>query len=768
MIESTTCKIIYTADGSNVYWSVPFAYHSADEVKLYVHDGSSMEEIAPENFIFDTDDNTIEYPVINESNPVSPVPSGYKVVVMRATDKTQEESSALTSFKSNDVEHIADKLTMQVQELSEEIDRCIQYNPVDAISSSTDPQTVINLLEGAESFVTEQVNAATEQAGIASNKAQEAANSASACARDAFTAYQAEITASQQAGIATNKATAAADSATLASGYASNAASSASSAASAAASAVSTHNASNSAHSDIRDAITNAASAAVSSATSTAASDATSKVSSHNSSNTAHSDIRSLIAGKQDTISDLSTIRSGAAAGATAVQPSTLNTALAAKQNTLTAGTNITISGDVISAASTTYTAGNNITISNGQISATDTKYTAGTNISISSGNVISATDTKYTAGTNITIDGNNVISATGSTGASAWGDITGTLSNQTDLQNALNAKQDTLVAGDNIIINGNTISSTGGGSASLNWGNIAGTLSNQTDLQNALDGKQASLSTAQLNAANSGATSAKVTGYDSHVADTDIHVTSSQKSAWSAKQDAISSSNKLSASLVATDSDAQFVSASDKTAWNAKQDAISDINTIRTNATAGAGAASTIAGYGDIVTHNASEFLTEHQDISGKANTADLGAAAFSNSYNDLNDKPTIPTVNNAKLTIQKNGTTVKTFTANASSNVTCNITVPTTAADVGALPDSTTIPSKTSDLQNDSGFITSSSLPTVNNSTITITQGGVTKGSFTLNQSSATTIDVDAGGSGGGSITATYDSTNKILTLE
>ena len=43
----------------------------------------------------------------------------------------------------------------------------------------------------------------------------------------------------------------------------------------------------------------------------------------------------------------------------------------------------------------------------------------------------------------------------------------------------------------------------------------------------------------------------------------------------------------------------------------------------------------------------------------------------------------PTIPTVNNATLTIQKNGTTVKTFTANASSNVTCNITM--SKSDVG-----------------------------------------------------------------------------------
>ena len=42
------------------------------------------------------------------------------------------------------------------------------------------------------------------------------------------------------------------------------------------------------------------------------------------------------------------------------------------------------------------------------------------------------------------------------------------------------------------------------------------------------------------------------------------------------------------------------------------------------------------------------------------------------------IKNKPTIPTVNNATLTIQKNGSTVQTFTANASSNKTANIEVP------------------------------------------------------------------------------------------
>jgi len=47
--------------------------------------------------------------------------------------------------------------------------------------------------------------------------------------------------------------------------------------------------------------------------------------------------------------------------------------------------------------------------------------------------------------------------------------------------------------------------------------------------------------SQSQMDAINSGITSSKRAGYDSHVADAGIHVTSEQKTAWSGKQDAIS-----------------------------------------------------------------------------------------------------------------------------------------------------------------------------------------------------------------------------------
>ena len=147
---------------------------------------------------------------------------------------------------------------------------------------------------------------------------------------------------------------------------------------------------------------------------------------------------------KQGTISDLTTIRSGAAAGATAVQPEDLSEVatsgsytdlsdkptigsgvLTIKRNGTSVGTfnaNATGAAEInITDNDTKYTLpaatsstlggvkqGTNITIaSDGTISAKDTTYTAGTNVTITNG-VISAKDTVYTlpAATSDTLGG--------------------------------------------------------------------------------------------------------------------------------------------------------------------------------------------------------------------------------------------------------------------------------------------------------------------------------------------------------------------------
>lgn len=351
------------------------------------------------------------------------------------------------------------------------------------------------------------------------------------------------------------------------------------------------------------------------------------------------------------------------------------------------------------------------------------------------------------------------------------------------------------------------------------------------------------------------------------------------------------------------------------ETALSTKQDTISDLETIRTNASNGASAYTTIQSYGNIVTHNANEFATAAQGVKADTavqpsdltpyatqeyvNAADNGlqgqidaitAASdvtdIVGTYAELQAYDTTTLPDNSIIKVlqdesRDNETTYYrwvitsgvgswvligeegpylTLAAAASTyvpqtrkinNKALSSDISLTAGDVGALPDSTSIPTKTSDLQNDSGFITSSALgdyvttntaqtitqskafsstlvvadgvglatgtilsnkkvlqktssgieignstedvllvgksattnpkyngndlalksdvPTVNNSTITLTQGGVTKGSFTLNQASGATIDFDAGGGGGSSYTAGtgIDITSNVISV-
>ena len=117
------------------------------------------------------------------------------------------------------------------------------------------------------------------------------------------------------------------------------------------------------------------------------------------------------------------------------------------------------------------------------------------------------------------------------------------------------------------------------------------------------------SFTAAEKAAIDSGIDSAKVAVYDAHVANSDIHVT-----------------------------------LSDKSSWNAKQDAISDLSTIRSGASAGAtavqpGDLATVATTGDY------SDLSNKPDLSVYAESADLATVATTGAYSDLSGTPTIPT---------------------------------------------------------------------------------------------------------------------------
>lgn len=104
------------------------------------------------------------------------------------------------------------------------------------------------------------------------------------------------------------------------------------------------------------------------------------------------------------------------------------------------------------------------------------------------------------------------------------------------------------------------------------------------------------------------------------------------------------------------------------------------------------------------LTSSNGGTWTVQTRDMAPKLAQGTNTTVSYSNGTYTIS--ATQPTVNDATLTIQKNGTTVETFTANSSTNKTANISVPTA----------------TSDLNNDSGFLTATDYASANT-------GGVVK---------------------------------------
>lgn len=105
--------------------------------------------------------------------------------------------------------------------------------------------------------------------------------------------------------------------------------------------------------------------------------------------------------------------------------------------------------------------------------------------------------------------------------------------------------------------------------------------------------------------------------------------------------------------------------------------------------------------------------FVPQTRTVNNKALSSDITLTA--SDVGALPDSTVIPTVNNATLTIQKEGSSIGTFTANSATNTTVNVvetdpTVPSWAKQptkptysYSEITDKPTIPTKTSDLTND-----------------------------------------------------------------
>lgn len=113
----------------------------------------------------------------------------------------------------------------------------------------------------------------------------------------------------------------------------------------------------------------------------------------------------------------------------------------------------------------------------------------------------------------------------------------------------------------------------------------------------------------------------------------------------------------------------------------------------------------------GDVVTNavkTTAQTLTDAQKQQARTNIG-AGTSSFDGDYNSLSNKPTIPT-KTSDITNDSGFITEANIPVKSVNGKTGDVTL--NAESVGALPDSTVIPSKTSELDNDSGYITNAAL--------------------------------------------------------
>lgn len=214
-------------------------------------------------------------------------------------------------------------------------------------------------------------------------------------------------------------------------------------------------------------------------------------------------------------------------------------------------------------------------------------------------------------------------------------------------------------------------------------------------------------------------------------------------------------------------------ISTATQTALNGKQDTINDLSTIRSNAANGQSAYTTIGGYGDIVTYNASNFVQKNGDsstqtislTSGTGTTA-LGIKSMAtSSYISLSGSSGwlgSYGVSSSKRAVFYNGTgytlaytselPTKTSELTNDSGYITGIDSSDVITALGYTPYDSTNPNgftsnvgtviSVNNTQPDANGNVTLTIPTVNDGVLTITQNGTSKGTFSANQSTNDTI--------------------------
>ena len=117
-ISNTKAKSVYETNGERREWEIGFDFDSnVSKLNIILEDREGYQTVVEDNYLIE--DGVVIYPSLESE--LDPIAEGYKIILFRSTPNTQE-----IDLRDNVTEKGLDKLTLQVQELSEQVERAVK------------------------------------------------------------------------------------------------------------------------------------------------------------------------------------------------------------------------------------------------------------------------------------------------------------------------------------------------------------------------------------------------------------------------------------------------------------------------------------------------------------------------------------------------------------------------------------------------------------------------------------------------------------------
>lgn len=117
-ISNTKAKSVYETNGERREWEIGFDFDSnVSKLNIILEDREGYQTVVEDNYLIE--DGVVIYPSLESE--LDPIAEGYKIILFRETPNTQD-----IDLRDNVTEKGLDKLTLQVQELSEQVDRAVK------------------------------------------------------------------------------------------------------------------------------------------------------------------------------------------------------------------------------------------------------------------------------------------------------------------------------------------------------------------------------------------------------------------------------------------------------------------------------------------------------------------------------------------------------------------------------------------------------------------------------------------------------------------